>query len=271
MLLQGRVAAITGGASGIGREAAGQFAREGARIAVLDLNLEQAQETVVSLPAVPAGPHLALEVDVTDEVSVKAAFAAILEQAGGADVLLNSAGIREIVNLFDISVEEWRRVLDVNLTGSFLCAREAARQMVSKGAGSIINISSVAGLLGFNDRPAYVTSKAGVVGLTKSLMKDLSPKGVRVNVVVPGLLRTPFTEHFYADKKWAAGIPDYVPLGRPGTASDIAKVALFLASDLAGFVTGAVIPVDGGFTAAGSFGKGTTVDAPGRHDDADEG
>ena len=136
--------------------------------------------------------------------------------------------------------------------------------MVDGGTGSIINIASVVGLRGFNDRPAYAASKAGVIGLTYSLSKDLAPRGIRANVIAPGLMRTPLTEHFYTDEVWARGIPDFVPQGRPGTPADVAGAALFLASDLAGFVSGVVLPVDGGFLSAGSFGKGTTVDAAAR-------
>ena len=266
MLLNNRVAAVTGGASGLGREMAATFAREGARVFILDLNLEAARETAASLPAAGDGPHGAIEVNVSSGDSVKRAFASLAEEAGRLHILVNSAGIREIVDLFELEEAEWRRVIDVNLTGSFLCAREAARLMLKTGeGGSIINISSVAGLRGFNDRPAYVSSKLGVVGLTYSLSKDLAPRGVRANCIAPGLMRTPLTEIYYSDEKWTQGIPDFVPMGRPGTPEDVARAALFLASDLSGFVSGVVLPVDGGFMAAGTFGRGATTDAPGRN------
>ena len=265
MLLENRVAAVTGGASGLGREMAMAFAREGARVFILDLNKDAARAAAADLPAVGAGAHGAIVVDVSSQDSVTAAFATIAAEAGRLHVLVNSAGIREIVDLFELEVDEWRRVIDVNLTGSFLCAREAARLMLrGDEGGSIINISSVAGLRGFNDRPAYVSSKAGVAGLTYSLSKDLAPRGIRTNCIAPGLMRTPLTEIFYTDERWTRGIPEFVPMGRPGRPEDIARAALFLASDLSGFVSGVVLPVDGGFMAAGTFGKGTTTDAPGR-------
>lgn len=264
MLLTNKVAAITGGASGLGREMAQAFATEGARVAILDISLDSARTVAADLPTVPSGPHFAVQVDVSTSPSVLSAFAEIRAQAGRLDILVNSAGVREIVDLFELPETEWRRVIDINLTGSFLCAREAARLMLENGSGSIINISSVAGLKGFNDRPAYAASKAGVVGLTNSLSKDLAPRGIRANVIAPGLMRTPLTERFYSDENWVKGIPDFVPMGRPGVPRDVASVALFLASDMSAFVTGVVLPVDGGFMAAGSFGKGTTVDAPSR-------
>ena len=265
MLLSDRVAAITGGASGLGREMAHTFAREGARVFILDMAYERAREVASELNPVESGAHGAVEINVSSSDSVKAAFHSIRSQARRLDVLVNSAGIREIVELFELDEAEWRRVIDVNLTGSFLCAREAARLMLDSGGGSIINISSVAGLRGFNDRPAYAASKAGVVGLTYSLSRDLAPRGIRANCIAPGLMRTPLTEGYYVDEKWVSGIPDFVPIGRPGKPDDVARVALFLASDLSAYVSGVVLPVDGGFMAAGTFGKGTTTDAPGRN------
>ena len=262
MLLFGRVAAVTGGASGLGLEMAETFAREGARVVVLDIDEGAATASAAALPKVDQGEHLAIQVDVRSSASVAAAFGAVRKETGGLDVLVNSAGVREIANLFDLPDEEWERVIGINLTGTFNCAREAARLMIDGGRGSIINIASVVGLRGFNDRPAYAASKAGVIGLTYSLSKDLAPKGVRANVIAPGLMRTPLTEQFYSDETWVSGIPDFVPQGRPGRPSDVAGAALFLASDLSGFVSGVVLPVDGGFMSAGSFGKGTTVDAP---------
>jgi 3-oxoacyl-[acyl-carrier protein] reductase len=261
-MLKSRVAAVTGGASGLGLEIAHNFATNGARVVVLDLAIDAARKIVSELPPVPEGQHEAIEVNVSSLESVVTAFSRIENAIGKLDVLVNSAGIREIVNLFELSEEEWRRVIDVNLTGSFFCAREAARIMKNQNSGSIINISSVVGLKGFSDRPAYAASKAGVIGLTNSLSRDLGPYGIRTNVIVPGLMRTPLTERFYSDELWVAGIPDYVPLGRPGIPSDVANAALFLASDLAKFITGVALPVDGGFMTSGSFGKGTMVNAP---------
>lgn len=263
-MLSERIAAVTGGASGLGFETAATFARQGARVVILDIDEAAATAAVQQLAPVDHGVHLALPVDVRDSKSVAGAFARIREATGRLEVLVNSAGVREIVDLFELPDAEWDRVIGINLTGTFNCSREAARLMVDGGRGSIINIASVVGLRGFNDRPAYAASKAGVIGLTYSLSKDLAPQGIRANVIAPGLMRTPLTEHFYTDEVWAGGIPDFVPQGRPGTPADVAGAALFLASDLAGFVSGVVLPVDGGFLSAGSFGKGTTVDAAAR-------
>lgn len=260
-MLKNQFAAITGGASGLGLEIARLFVENGARIAILDINKDAAIAAAKSLDS-SNGSHIAVQADVSNLESVERAFKEVEDFFGNLDTLVNSAGVREIVNLFELPEAEWRRVIDINLTGTFFCAREAARLMVRAGRGSIINISSVVGVKGFNDRPAYAASKAGVIGLTNSLSKDLAPKGIRANVIAPGLMRTPLTERFYSDEVWVNGIPDFVPLGRPGVPIDVARVALFLASELSDFVTGVTLPVDGGFLSAGSFGKGTTVDAP---------
>lgn len=260
-LLEGRVAAITGGASGIGRRTAQLFAEAGATVAVLDRAIDAAAETVAELDLIAATGHLAVEVDVAQLDSVEAAFSGLREQLGGVDVLMNSAGIREIVGPLEISEEEWNRVLAVNLSGTFFCAREAARAMIEGDGGSIINISSAVGLAGFAKRPAYAATKAGVIGITRSLAKDLGPHGIRANVIAPGLLRTPLTEMYYDDEEWVAGLPEHIPLGRPGNPEDIAGTALFLASDLSRYVSGVTLPVDGGFIGAGTFGQGKLANA----------
>lgn len=260
MILNSKRAVITGGASGIGEGSARVFAREGARVAVLDRTADKAEEVAASLPEVAAGDHLAVAVDVADEDSIEAAFAAVDDAFGGVDVLVNSAGVRGTGDPLESSLEEWRFVLDVNLTGTFVCAVKAAQRMVDQGSGgSIVNIASTAGLLAVNQRTAYCASKAGVLGLTRSLALDLGDRGVRVNAICPGLTRTGLTDPYFADQDWVAQIEADIPLHRTGDPRDLAEAIAFLASDMSAYVTGVALPVDGGMIATRPLGGGGTA------------
>lgn len=245
-MLEGRTAVVTGGGSGLGRRIAERFADAGATVVVVDRDAEAA--TVVAAGLSGAG-HDARGLDVADEGAVAVAF----RELPALDVLVNSAGIREISPPLELDEREWRRVIDVNLTGTFLCAQAAARRMVEQGSGSIVNVASITGLRGFAQRPAYSASKAGVVGLTRSLGQDLAPDGVRVNAICPGLVVTPMTAKYMEDDRFVADLGKSIPMARPGTADDIADAALFLAGPMSKYVTGIALPVDGGFTAAGTF------------------
>jgi NAD(P)-dependent dehydrogenase (short-subunit alcohol dehydrogenase family) len=244
-LLEGKVAVITGAAGGIGREIAGLFAAEGARIAGFD----RAQE---------AGDELNLFVsgDVRSAAEVERAAEAIHAETGRIDILVNCAGVREIANVFDLKPEEWENVLAVNLSGVFYWCQSAARRMRASGGGSIVNVSSVGGLVGLSHRPAYTASKHGVVGLTKSLARDLGVFGIRVNAICPGLIRTPLTESYFGDDRFEQELAVTVPQGRVGTVSDVADAALYLASDMAAYVNGVALSVDGGWLAEKSFATG---------------
>lgn len=250
--LDGRLIAVTGAASGLGREMARLLAGQGARIAVLDRDGDAAAATVAELEGIAGADHLAIAVDVADQADVGRAFEE-LAAAGSVAGLVNSAGIREITPILEIGAEEWDRVLAVNLSGTFFCAQAAARQMKESGGGSIVNISSVAGLAAFENRPAYAATKAGVVGITMSLARDLAKFGIRANAIAPGLMQTPLTQAYFEDEGFVGQLHFNIPAGRPGQPRDIANMVTFLLSDLSDYVSGAVLPVDGAFMASGTF------------------
>ena len=238
-LLEQRVALVTGAASGIGRAIAERFTAEGARVAGFDRSGDVAFLGDVRSPA-----------DVEDVV------ARVVAAEGRIDVLVCSAGVREIGDVYTMPTDEWDNVIAVNLSGTFYCCQAAARHMRESGGGTIVNLSSVGGLIGLARRPAYTAAKHGVVGLTKSLARDLGPAGIRVNAICPGLIRTPLTEQYFADDAFEEGLRTVVPQGRVGLADDVADAALYLASDQSAYVNGIALTVDGGWLAEKSFAAG---------------
>ncbi len=249
MRFQDKCVVVTGAGSGIGRRTAMEFAAEGARVTVGDLDLATAGRCVEEIEAA-GGTARAVAVDVTDPASV----AALLDQAeadfGSLDVLVASAGIREIVPALELSLEEWNKVLDVDVTGVFLCNQAFARRLVAaERPGSIVNLASVAGLQAAPNRVAYTAAKHAVVGLTKALAMDLGAHGIRVNAVGPGVIRSPMTERYFQNAAFADSIRALHALERWGEPEEIAKAILFLASDEASFCTGTTMVVDGGMTA----------------------
>lgn len=250
MRFRERVVAVTGGGSGIGLGIARRFAREGARVAVLDLNSEAAQAAAQEI----GGPGL--QVDVADKASVKAAVAQVLETWGRIDVWINNAGIFCACNIADApDLDEWERIVAVNLTGMFLCCQAVARPMIAQESGIIVNISSIAGKIGFPEEAGYCGTKAGVIGLTRSVAMELVEHGIRVNAICPGNILTPMLEEL--DERvclaegWEPGTylkraAESVPLGYIGEPGDIAAVAAFLASDDASYIVGQAINPDGG-------------------------
>lgn len=233
----GHCALITGGGSGIGAATARLQASRGATVIVTDRNAACAYQLAATLPQGARARVL----DVTDRAAAAELFVSLSADGILPDILVNSAGIREICH---------PRALAVNLTGSFAVAQAFARQLRELGRpGAIVNIASTSGLLAAENRAAYVSSKHGVVGLTKQLSLDLGPLGIRVNAVAPGIVRTPMTETYFDDPDQVVKLNAAYPLGRPAEAEDVAEVVVFLASDAARYVTGVVIPVDGGYTA----------------------
>ena len=251
--LEGKSALVTGGASGIGRATALAFAREGARVAVADILEEAAQGTVAEIEAM-GGQALAIACDVTDDDAVKAMIAATVDAFGGLDCAFNNAGIAPYqVNaggqkIADVAPESWRRLIDVNLTGVWLCLRHEVAQMRAQGSGGvIINTASILGLIGSATSSAYVAAKHGVVGLTKTAAADHAEDNIRVNAVCPGYIETAMTEETM--RRRGERILARVPMARMGQAGEIAEAVVWLCSPKASFVTGVSWAVDGGYTA----------------------
>ena len=226
----GRVVVVTGGASGIGKAIADAFTANGDRVAVLDRS----------------GVAGTIAVDVSDEASVKAAFAAARSELGTIDVLVNSAGLLTESPLEDMTLAMWNETIAVDLTGVFLCCREVVGTMRQQRWGRIINIASVSGIIGNAGQVNYSASKAGVIGMTKSIARELAGKQVTANCVAPGFITTDMTDVLPPQIK--DKVLEIIPLRRFGNVADIGAMVAFLASDKAGYVTGQVIAVDGGMT-----------------------
>ena len=242
--LEGKVALITGGASGIGRNTADLFAGEGAGIALADVNSEGMDEAAHELVHHEVAVEC-IEVDVTSKESVQDAVRQVKNAFGRIDVLVNCAGIYNETPFDELPLEEWERTMSVNLTGSFLFAQAVTPIMKDQGSGCIVNLASLAGQVGGVVAGAdYSASKAGVISLTRSLSKRLGPFGIRVNSISPGPCESPMTADWPPDRK--EKFAEEIPLRRIARTEDIAGVALFLASDLAAYVNGAKIDVNGG-------------------------
>ncbi|HWG61247.1 MAG TPA: SDR family NAD(P)-dependent oxidoreductase [Streptosporangiaceae bacterium] len=252
--LTGKVAVVTGAGSGIGRAAAALFAAEGAAVAVVDLDAAAAKDTVAQITG-DGGSAVDVTADVSDSAQVEGAFAHVSGELGRPDVLYNNAGVNSRGSVADATDEDWARSFAVNATGTFLCSRAAARLMMEAGAGSIINQGSVAALVGIANFASYCAAKGAVVALTRSMAVDLAPRGIRVNVICPGTVYTPLMEPMLrargnGDLETGLAITTAkYPMGRLGTPEEIARVALFLASEQSSFLTGSVITADGGMTA----------------------
>ncbi len=246
------VAVVTGAGRGIGRRVALVLAEEGFRVAANDLNAPD--ETVEELRSAGA-EGIALPGDVSNEASVRQMVEAVMGEFGRIDVLVNNAGISTIVPAEETTLADWSRTLAVNLTGPFLTCREFGRAMLEAGSGSIVNVSSVAGLLGVGDRAAYNASKHGLVGLTRTLAAEWGGRGVRANAVCPGWVKTEMDDEDQAGGGYTdADIVGRVPMARFATPEDVARAVAFLADPgWSGFVNGHTLSVDGGWFADGSW------------------
>lgn len=252
--LHGKVALITGGASGIGAATARAFVEQGGRVAIGDLNADAGAALVAEL----GEGAVATGLDVTDAAGARAAVAFALERFGRLDTLVNCAGIGFVGTIEETPEEEWGRLFAVNVTGTYLCCAAAVPAMLAQepAGGSIINIGSVAGLVAVARRFAYCATKGAVVALTRSIALDYARTGLRCNCICPGTIYSPFVEsyldRFHADTKeeTIAQLHARQPVGRMGTPEEVADLAVYLASDAAGFMTGSIVTVDGGLTAA---------------------
>lgn len=250
--LAGKVALITGGGTGIGRACARTFVREGARVAVAGRRREPLAALVKEISAAK-GEALAVECDVTNRAQVERAVRETVARFGGLHCLVNNAGELLVGTVEETSEEGWARVIGTNLTGTFLVSRAALPELRRAGAGTIVNIASVLGLIGLKQRAAYTASKSGVVGLTRALALDHAAEGIRVNCICPALVETDMVRGLYekqADPQAAMRARlAMMPLGRLGKPEDVANMALFLASEESSWLTGAALPLDGGLTA----------------------
>jgi NAD(P)-dependent dehydrogenase (short-subunit alcohol dehydrogenase family) len=245
--LDGQVAAITGGARGIGYEAARLFVAAGARVVLLDRDEEAARQAAARL----GDSASALRLDVASEQEVERAFEAIAARHGPLDVLVNNAGMALRQPSTELPLADWQRVVDVNMTGVFLCARTAARQMVPRGRGAIVNTASIMGLSGGGLYPniSYQATKGAVVNMTRAWAVEWAPSGIRVNAVAPTWVDTDFIAPLKAQPALMDRIAAVTPLGRLAQPIEVAQAILFLASPAAAMVTGHVLAVDGGFLA----------------------
>jgi 2-dehydro-3-deoxy-D-gluconate 5-dehydrogenase len=245
--LDGKVALVTGGNSGMGRALAFALRDAGGRVIIGGRRQDRNLAVLAEL-----GPnHDALELDVCDEASVERAIATTVDRFGRFDILVNNAGVVQGGSVMEFDLAIWRHVLDVNLTGAFLCTKHAAREMTAKGSGKIINIASMYGLMAPSKgmQPAYAASKHAIIGLTKVNAVELMPLGVQVNVIAPGWFFTEMTEEVRGSS-FEQAVCRRTPAGRWGELSELAGTCVFLASSAANFVTGTVIPVDGGYFAS---------------------
>ncbi|MEZ0356870.1 3-oxoacyl-ACP reductase FabG [Mycobacterium sp. SA01] len=241
-LLAGQTAVITGGAQGLGFAIAEQFIAEGARVILGDLNLEATEEAVTKLGG--ADVARAVQCNVTSYADVDALVDAAVEQFGRFDIMVNNAGITRDATLRKMTEDEFDQVISVHLKGTWNGLKKASTVMREQKSGAIVNMSSISGKVGMIGQTNYSAAKAGIVGMTKAASKELAHLGVRVNAIQPGLIRSAMTEAM-PQRIWDSKVAE-VPMGRAGEPSEVAKVALFLASDLSSYMTGTVLEVTGG-------------------------
>jgi NAD(P)-dependent dehydrogenase (short-subunit alcohol dehydrogenase family) len=242
--LQDRVAVVTGGGGGIGLEIGRALRAAGAAVVAAEINAESGRAAAEKL----GGDFV--QTDVTDPHSVREMVRAVLAGHGKIDVFVNNAGIAHNVPAEEMSDEEWRRMLSINLDGVFWCCREAGRAMLERGSGAIVNIASMSGMVSNHPQPQahYNASKAGVIMLTKSLAGEWASRGVRVNSISPGYVRTPLTELGMSNPEWRDVWLSSTPMGRIAEPREIAPAVVFLASDASTYATGTNLVVDGGYT-----------------------
>jgi glucose 1-dehydrogenase len=252
--LDGQVAVVTGGSSGLGRGIALLFGQSGASVVVNYRSGREGAEEVVRQIEAAGGQAIAVKADVSEQAEVDAMFAGAVRRFGAVDILVANSGIQQDANFTELTLEQWRKVIDVNLTGQFLCAQAAVKQFrkqgdrtVSKSRGKILHMSSVHEVIPWAGHANYAASKGGVSLLMKTLAQEVAEEGIRVNGIAPGAIRTAINADVMQGDS-ATAVLKLIPYGRIGDPEDVARVALFLASDMADYVVGATLFVDGGMT-----------------------
>ena len=247
--LAGQVGIVTGGGQGLGWAFCQAFAEAGADIVIAEINPETGPKTAEQIQ-IMGRQALCVQTDVRDNASVEAMVDQALAKFGRIDFLMNNAGIAAWRPAEETSQEEWLNMMDVNLNGVFYCCQAVGKHMISRGAGRIINIASMSGVIVNTPQPqvAYNTSKAAVIHLTKSLAMEWAPHGIRVNAICPGYMATPMAQPYFEDPKYGGVWMNMTPMHRPGQPEELGPLAVFLASEASSFVTGAAILIDGGYS-----------------------
>ena len=243
MELQNKVALVTGGAQGIGKTISEELVRNGAHVVLGDVNLEGAEATAEAINN-SGGSASAVKIDVSNPAEVKQVFDSILKDKKPVDILVNNAGITRDGLMVRMKESDWDLVLNINLKGSFLCSQQAAKQMMKQKSGAIVNIASIVGVMGNFGQANYSASKAGVIGLTKTMAREVASRGIRVNAVAPGFIDTEMTR--VLDDSVRQALIEQVPLAKLGLPEDVARCVAFLVSDKSSYITGQVINVNGG-------------------------
>ena len=243
MELQNKLALVTGGAQGIGKTIGEELTKAGAHVVLGDVNLEGAQVTAEAINN-NGGSASAIKIDVSNATEVQQVFDFIMKDKKPVDILVNNAGITRDGLMLRMKEIDWDLVLDINLKGSFLCSQQAAKQMMKQKSGVIVNISSIVGVMGNFGQANYSASKAGVIGLTKTLAREVASRGIRVNAVAPGFIDTEMTRNL--DETIRQKLIEQIPLSRLGLPEDVARCVSFLVSDKSSYITGQVINLNGG-------------------------
>ncbi len=243
MSISGKIALVTGAAQGIGREIALALAADGADVAICDVNLETAQKTAADIEAT-GRKSLAIKANVASSADVSAMLEQVVEKFGRIDILVNNAGITRDGLILRMKDEDWDLVLSINLKGAFLCTKSALKYMTKQRAGTVINIASIVGAMGNAGQANYVASKAGLIGLTKTIAREYANRGITANAVAPGFIETAMTQALPENVRQE--LAKQIPMGKLGTPGDVANAVRFLASPWASYITGQVVHVNGG-------------------------